>query len=239
MKTKMYYPVSGVAARKCLMLSTRSVFAGAIMFSATEAKADLPSWLDSLYVKGYGGFGFVLDGTISQAGAAGEASYEPGQLFGAAIGKKFSSNLALEIEFFYRSAEIDKIATGGPFAGDVNGDFASTNLMLNAIYTFTKPEGEALWGKLSPYLGLGVGFLQEADIDLEIGGAEQEFDDNYIFATQIFAGISYELHSSWSVFAETRYHYAGSIDLDSSTGTSSLQADYDGVSFLAGLRYNF
>lgn len=226
-------------ARRISVLSLRKSTLSVAMLSTFVAKADITTWLDDCYVKGFGGIGFVLDGNISLDGASGEASYDPGQMFGAAIGKNFNANLALEIEFFYRSAEIDVNSSSGPLAGDVSGDFASTNLMFNAIYTFNKFDGESLLGKFKPYLGFGVGFLQQADIDIEIGGVEQEFDDHYLFATQVFTGITYELTSSWSIYAETRYNMAGKIDLHSSGSKSTVEADYDGISCIAGLRYNF
>jgi opacity protein-like surface antigen len=68
---------------------------------------------------------------------------------------------------------------------------------------------------------------------------EQEFDDTYLFAAQVLAGVSYELSSSWSIYAETRYNYAGSIQLEPTAGGASVEADYNGFSFLAGLRYQF
>jgi len=235
---------TAIAATRCvvrrgLCLSARRT---ALLFSLAViqmASADAPSWIDGLYVKGFGGLHFLQEGDLSRGAASGDGSYDVGQLFGAAIGKELTPNWALELEFFYRSADIDSISAGGPFEGNLGGDFASTNLMLNGIYTFTKPDGTALWGKLSPYAGVGIGFLQEADIDVTIGGVEQEFDDNYLFAAQVLAGVSYELSSSWSIYAETRYNYAGSIQLEPTAGGAPVEADYNGFSFLAGLRYQF
>ncbi len=203
------------------------------------ASANSGSWTEGLYLKAFGGVNIIPDGDISQGGLTGEGSYDTGQLFGAAIGKDITRNWALELEFFYRSADLNSISAGGPFAGFTEGDFASTNLMLNGIYTFTQPDGHALWGKFTPYVGAGVGFLQEADIDFTVGGVEREFDDNYIFAAQVMAGVTYEITPSWSIYGEARYHFAGEIELDPSAGGTSLKADYNALSCLIGLRYKF
>jgi opacity protein-like surface antigen len=209
------------------------------MIAVPFASANTRSWSEGLYMKAFGGVNFLEDGDISQGGLKGESSFDYGQLFGATIGKEFTPNWALELEFFYRSVDIDSISAGGPFAGFVDGEFASTNLMLNGIYTFTQPDGSAKWGKFTPYVGAGIGFLQEADIDVTVGGLEREFDDNYLFAAQTLAGVSYEIGSSWSIYGEARYHFAGEIELDPSAGGGALKADYNGLSCLIGLRYKF
>jgi opacity protein-like surface antigen len=235
---------TALAACPCLIRKSRRmrVRHAALLFSLVGipfASANSGSWTDGLYLKTFGGFNFVADGDISQGGLIGDGSYDPGQLFGAAIGKEFTPNWALELEFFYRSADIDSISAGGPFAGFTEGDFASTNLMLNGIYTFTQPDGSALWGKFTPYVGAGVGFLQEADMDVTVGGVEREFDDNFLFAAQVLAGVSYEITPSWSIYGEARYHFAGEIELDPGAGGGVLKADYNGLSCLIGLRYKF
>lgn len=241
MKLKLF---TALAASPCVIKKSHRmrVRHAALLFSLVGipfASANSGSWTDGLYLKAFGGFNFVADGDISQGGLTGDASYDTGQLFGAAIGKEFTPNWALELEFFYRSVDTDSISAGGPFAGFTEGDFASTNLMLNGIYTFTQPDGSALWGKFTPYVGAGVGFLQEADMDVTVGGVEREFDDNFLFAAQVLTGVSYEITPSWSIYGEARYHFAGEIELDSSAGGGSLKADYNGLSCLFGLRYKF
>jgi hypothetical protein len=47
------------------------------------------------------------------------------------------------------------------------------------------------------------------------------------------------VNATWSVFVETRYHYAGEIELESSTGAPPVKADYNGLSGLVGVRYTF
>jgi opacity protein-like surface antigen len=241
MKTKLFTALKGrqLGIKKSKSSSASCAALLVSLVTIPFASANPGSWTDGLYVKVFGGMNFVTDGDISQGGLKGDGSYDPGQLMGATLGKEFTSNLALELEFFYRSVDVGSISTGGPFAGFTEGDFASTNLMLNGIYTFTQPNGSALWGKFTPYVGAGVGFIQEADIDFTVGGVEREFDENFLFAAQVLAGVSYEITPSWSLYGEARYHFAGEIEMVPSAGGDALKADYNGLSCLLGLRYKF
>ncbi len=196
------------------------------------------SWSDGLYVELFGGLHGLAGGDIRQGVSTGKASYSAGPMFGAAFGKNFSPRWALETEFFYRSNDLDSIKTGA-LGGTREGDFASANLMFNGIYTFTRPDGSALWGDLSPYLGAGIGVLQEADMDLKVGGVTRQYSGNWMPAAQAFLGVRYALNQHWSLFLETRYHFAGEIELKSSSGDSAIKADYNGLSGIAGLRFTF
>jgi opacity protein-like surface antigen len=226
-------PAKAVRARRVYLAALVSFFAS---FSAASARAD--AWSDGLYLKVFGGLHGLADGDINQGATTGEASYGGGQLFGAGVGKTFTQNWAVEAEFFYRSNDLDSVSAGN-LAASTDGDFASTNLMFNGVYTFTQADGSGLWGKFTPFVGAGLGFLQEADVDAKISGVEQEYDDTWIFAAQVFAGVSYAVGERWAVYLETRYHYAGELELESSAGNLPVKADYDGLSGLVGVRYHF
>ena len=220
------------------LTGARHLTAAAVIICCVTPSAHADFLTEGLYLEVFGGLHGLSDGDISQSGITAEGSYDLGQLYGATIGKKLTENWAVELEFFYRSNEIDDI-DAGPLVTNTDGDFASTNLMFNGVYTFTCGDGLPLWGKFSPYAGFGIGVIQEADIDVKIGGVEQEYDSNWMFAAQIMAGISYEVSENWSLFAEARYHFAGSLDLESSGANPDVEADYDGFSALIGVRYAF
>ncbi len=209
---------SGFLLAASLLLASNSAHAG------TEP--------NGLYLDFFGGFSGLSNGNLIQSGATSKGSYDGGTIIGMALGKHLNTDWDLEAEWFYRSNEISSV-TGGAFNGVSEGDFASTNLMFNALYTFYASD------KIKLYCGLGVGLMQEVDIDLTIGGGEQEFSDNWVPAAQLILGASYPINSSFSATAEVRYHYASSPDLEASNGGSRLQADYSGYSALIGLRYSF
>lgn len=196
------------------------------------------AWNDSLYVELFGGFHQAFDKSITRGGASADASYKGGTMFGGSIGKVLTPQWAAEVEFFYRSNDVKEVK-GLPFPGVSEGDLASTNLMFNLTYTFATEQAEKSFLRFTPYIGVGAGFLQEADIDLTVAGREQQYQDSWVPAAQLLVGVSKALSSRWSVFIEARYHYAGEIDLDSTEGNPRVEVDYNGVSGLVGLRRSF
>jgi len=227
--------------RSAVAASSRSFYLAALFsffasFSAAHVQAG--SWSDGLYLNVFGGFHGMADGDIKQDGTTGEASYGAGQIVGLGVGKKLTPNWAVEAEFFFRSNDLDSV-NAGSLSGSTDGDFYSSNLMFNGIYTFTLADGSGLWGKFTPFVGVGLGFLEEVDIDARIAGVDQDYGDTWVFAAQAFAGVSYAVSEHWSVYVETRYHYAGEVELTSSAGNPPVKADYNGLSGFVGVRYNF
>jgi opacity protein-like surface antigen len=185
-----------------------------------------------LYLDFFGGFSGLSNGNLIQSGATSKGNYDGGTLVGMALGKQLNKEWAVEAEWFYRSNDISS-ATGGAFNGVSEGDFASTNLMFNALYHFHATD------KVQLYCGLGVGLMQEVDIDMTIGGASQEFSDNWVPAAQLILGAAYPINATFSATVEVRYHYAASPNLEAASGGAGIKADYSGYSALLGLRYSF
>ena len=218
--------------RVCALFATSVV--------ATGATVQAQSIWDGVYLEAFGGFSGLLDGDIKKGGATEDASYDIGFLSGMSFGKVISPTWALELEWFYRNNGLDSVA-GGEFDGVSDGDFASTNLMLNVIYTFNRENSEGhFFNKVNPYVGVGLGAMQEVDIDFTLAGAEQEYSDNWVPAAQFIAGLHYPISEKFSAFAELRYHYSGSSSLEAQTGPAGeIDVDYNGYSALLGLRYSF
>jgi hypothetical protein len=214
------------------------VFATSIV--ATSAIVQAQSIWDGVYLEAFGGFSELLDGGIKEGGTTGDGSYDIGFLSGMSFGKVISPSWAMELEWFYRSNSVESVS-GGEFDGLSDGDFASTNLMLNVIYTLNRENsGGNFFSKVNPYVGVGFGAMQEIDIDFTVAGAEQEHSDNWVPAAQFIAGLHYPISEKFSAFAELRYHYSGSSTLEAQTGPAGeIDADYNGYSALLGLRYSF
>ena len=230
MKIRNYDP-SIRQIRALLVTVTTLLFSGASARGATL-------W-DGVYVDVFGGFSGLSSGDVKQSGQTSDGSYDGGFLSGLAVGKELSPAWSLELEWFYRNNGVDSM-NGGVFDGVSDGDFASTNLMFNAIYTFRRDDAnEGFFNKISPYVGLGLGAMQEVDIDMNVAGIEQEFSDHWVPSSQIILGAIYPINACFSAFAELRYHYSGSPTLDAENGGGRVDADYDGYSALFGLRYSF
>ena len=208
-----------------------------LLLAAAPCQAE-DNW-KGVYIDAFGGLSMLSGGDVAQSGATSKGSYDRGFLAGLAFGKQVSSAWALEVEWFYRSNEVESM-TGGPFAAVTEGDFASTNLMFNAVRTFGGDASVTAASRaITPYVGLGIGFMQEVDIDLTVGGVEQEYSDNWVPAFQVMAGALYPVSGKLSAFVELRYHHAGSPKLDPRSGGATVEADYNGVTAHLGLRHSF
>jgi len=187
------------------------------------------------YVKAFGGLNFLRDAELESSGTSplpeGDASFDNGMNVGLAVGYKLIEELAFELEYSYRSNDINKIKNeSGNFA--TSGDLASVAIMANALY----------YPKLSksffPYFGGGIGFLQEIDSDVKFSNNQDVTDlEDSTLALQLIAGIEIPILESVTVFGEGRYLAAPGPDL--SNGNQGYDLDYNSFSTNVGLKYSF
>lgn len=176
------------------------------------------------------------------------ADYDPGLGVYTALGYAWGNNWRTELEFSYRSNDIDQIDPGASFtglpSGSISGDTKSYAVLINALYDID------LGGAFTPYVGGGVGF---ASIDHDItgaltsGGAPTDalsiaYGDQYTtLAFQGIAGVAVELAEN--MVLDLSYRYLGTIT-DEADGfingaAAGIDTDYDVHSLFAGLRWNF
>lgn len=192
------------------------------------------------YGKIYGGANFLGDESYDQAGVAtagatGDSSFDTGMMAGAAAGYFFTDNIAAEIAWDYRRNDSDSntFSDGTNFS---SGDYASNIFFLNGYYHFNP----VMKSKFRPYLGAGLGYVQEIDLDLEAGGVETSYSSDGEVAAQLIAGTAYELTKSWDLTADVRYVRAWGMDLKQENGTGQIKdIDYDPVSVTFGAVYKF
>lgn len=188
------------------------------------------------YAKLLGGLNFALDsdydGSSPSSFPSGEASFTTGALVGLAGGYRLNRNFAGELEYVYRSNDIDKVkGTGGTTIAD-GGDLASVAIMANGYYYFGFAE---TW---SPYIGLGLGFLQEIDSDVELTGAADQKDlEDEVFAWQAMVGAEVPMTETWRFYGEGRFMAAPGPSL--SNGNGSYDVDYKNLSLIVGVGYQF
>lgn len=218
--------------RKQSILIAMATLLGVPMMS--HAAPDDAHW----YATGILGADFMSSRTLTFSGpdAAGSArtSLDPGLLAGAAIGYAFNRNWRLEAEFTYQSVEHD----GVDLANDVllpSGNYASTALALNGLYSFNAFGSE----KVRTYLGAGVAWLTEVDIDFEQGGQEASYSGDGI-GLQLLGGARYDIGDRLFVDAGLRYLTAGEIKMDGEgRNPGRVKADYDpwAVTVAVGWRF--
>ena len=201
----------------------KAITFAAIAFFPNAALAD-----GNFYLKAFGGVSSLGADTLSLDGTASALDLDTGAIFGGAAGYDYANSpWSVEVEFAYRTADASPVASVG-----TGGDFASTALMLNGIYTFDSP------GAFTPYVGLGLGVLTEVDFDVDAGAAAGEYNATGTFAVQAMLGASYAVSARVSLYGELRYLAAGSQTLDG-PGGSTLEADYDSFDALFGLSLQF
>lgn len=193
------------------------------------------------YGKLSGGVTFLGDQDFKQtgvagAGATGTGEYSEGWLAGGALGYRFTDNWAAELAWDYRTNGVDKTTfTDGTTFND--GDFASNIFFLNGYYRFDP----VMQTKFRPYLGAGIGWVQEIDMDLQnAGGTETSYSADGEFAAQIIAGVEYPIAQNWDLSTELRYMNVSGIDLEQEGGNARINdVDYDPFTIAVGVTYNF
>lgn len=193
------------------------------------------------FAKLYGGVTMLGDQDISQNGVAGtgatsDASFDNGWTAGASAGYYFTNNIATEIAWDYRTNPNDTVNfTDGTSFND--GDFSSNIFFLNSYYHFNP----IMNSKFRPYLGVGLGFVEEIDIDLETAGTEASYSGDGELAYQFIAGTSYGLNNNWDLTADLRYMLVdGGMNLKNKNGAGELSGvNYNPISLTLGAAYKF
>lgn len=194
------------------------------------------------YVTLYGQYSQIGSSSFSESGALGagtglRAEFGSGAGFGGDLGWRYGNGWAAEIEWNYRSHSLDTLKQGVTTLSS-KGDFASNTFLINGLRRF--PTG----GAWTPYVGAGVGWVQEIDIDFtpSAGGATRSYSEGGKFAFQPIAGIEYALTSKWRVTADARWLRVGSVRMDNAAGNAGGRVDslsYNPFSVQVGLRYSF
>ncbi|MFN8982257.1 MAG: outer membrane protein, partial [Alphaproteobacteria bacterium] len=184
------------------------------------------SWLGSTSFNEVGNAGF---------GSGLEASFNTGFGFGANIGFQFGNGWATELEWNYRSHPLDSLTKGGATLA-TDGDVASNIFFINGLRRFV-----GLTRGWTPYLGLGVGWVQEIDLDLNTNANQRAWSEQGKFGVQFIAGGEIPLSNGWSLITDVRFLALGGIDMPAESGVTGRlsKPDYNPVSLQVGLKRLF
>lgn len=194
------------------------------------------------YAKLYGGATVMSDKKFDQtgvsgvaAGARGTTSLDAGWGFGGAVGYNLNNNISTELAWDYMTNGATTTFTDGTKL-DGDGDFSSSILFVNGIYKFDPITRH----NIRPYLGAGVGYVDEIDLDTKKNGVETSYSTDGEFAWQAIAGVEYPINTKWSLNADARYVNAVGLELKNEAGTGTLKnVDYNPTSLMFGVTYNF
>ena len=200
---------------------------------AASALAD-----DNWFVRPYAGLSQMSDlsadfDNIDSLSGEADVNLDSGFTGGLGVGYRFDERLALEFGWEYRSN--DSSVTLNDASGFEGGNYASNLFYLNGHY-FLKASD-----KWQPYVGAGLTWVEEIDIDLERGGQEQSYSGDGETGYQIFAGVNYELNKDWELQTELRYGSITDISLQGESGTAGeiTGIDYETTTLQLGLVYQF
>lgn len=221
-----------IYTKQTLLLLT-TLTSGALCSSASSA-AELNGW----YLEPYFGVSSLSDQT-GRADASNnitgvvETVIDTGFVSGIALGYAYNEHYSAEVSWEYRSNDSESIlaATGQSY----DGNYASSVVYINGYYHFDQRGG---W---RPYIGAGLGWAQEIDLDLEESGVERSFSGDGDIIMQLILGTDYELQENWNLTTELRYGLISSIEMageENITGSLS-EFDYNPLTISVGVKYLF
>lgn len=214
-----------------LLACTGLCFAAASSVSA-QSTGNPNGWYASIY----GTLSSLSSSNIAETrpaepNIAGQAKFDAGRGFGGALGKNFDNGkYALELAWDYQSAGLKSI--GG---AKVDGDYASNIFWLNGYRRLSPISG---W---TPYIGAGLGYVQEIDIDIDRAGQELGYSRSGSLGVQAIAGVKRQLNANWALMADAKYMQVSKGPNRASTAGSALTLTpkYRPLSFHVGVVYSF
>lgn len=224
------------------MLNTESTLSSSAKYLALALATLLatPAFAEgNYYIKPHLGLSTVQDNDLAQAGVAtpgaeGDGSYDTGFATGVAFGYRYGNGWSAEIDWEYRSNDNDEVSfTDGTRFDD--GDIASNVFYVNGYYTF-----EEAFGRLRPYVGAGLGWVQEIDLDLESGGIETSYSGDGDIAWQLMVGAEADIAENWRIQGGLRYGRITGVDLAAENGAGKIKdLDYETWTVGVGVVYDF
>ena len=207
--------------------------AGLILMTGTPAVAT-----DTWFVRPYVGLSQMSDLSSDFSnidGLSGDADIDldTGFTGGIGIGYRYTDRVAVEFGWEYRSN--DSETTLNDISEFDDGNYASNIFYLNGHYQFEKND------KWQPYVGAGLTWVEEIDIDLERNGDELSYSGDGDVGYQVFAGINYDLNQTWKLQSELRYGSITDIDLEGEGNDVGEfdSIDYETTTLQIGLVYDF
>ena len=207
----------------------------AVTSTPSVAQTETPGFYGSVYAQA----SHLGSTTFDEIGNAGlgsglRANFDAGLGLGGDIGYRYGNGWAAEFEWNYRRHGLSSLRGGGTVVTD--GDFASNIFFVNGLRRFVGEKGGWI-----PYTGVGVGWVQEIDFDLNSGATERAWSKQGKVAFQLIGGVEVPLNNLWSVVADARIMRVGSIELPGEEGVTGRlsRPSYNPISVQLGLRRMF
>ena len=217
------------AVRRALSFAVASLLLLGLATTAAHAEGRA----GERFVKGVFGFGDLDDTEMALRiiNMFTDSSFDLGFRAGAAYGWWLNDRFVLEGEYLYQTNDLDAVtfADGQVFS---DGNYASVTLSANGYLFF----GDAK--RLRPYVGLGLAWVQEVDIDFEDTGEEISFETDD-FGFQAMAGLQWELNDRWFLDLQARWLNVSGVTMEAEEGPGTVEADYNPLSAMVSFGYRF
>jgi hypothetical protein len=212
----------------------KKILTSCILPTLLFSVSTLASETKGYYLKPYIGLSFMSDINQNTGAEDIDVQLDQGFVAGGAFGYRYNDQVAAEFAWEYRTNDSETQLGGSNFP---EGNYASNVLYVNGIYFFNP------YGLLTPYAGVGLGWMQEIDIDLERDGLEDSFSNSGSITYQGFAGIEYKFTSKWSIHTELRYAggKSGNLKNEDQNSEDVIIADlnYQPFTWQLGGKYSF
>ncbi len=224
---------------KCLGSIYRTALLGCIAATAlpSVAATEPRGYYATIYTQAsqLGSTSFdAIDSGVTGFGSGLTAKFDTGFGFGGDIGFRYGNGWAAEVEWNYRRHDLKSLSGSTPAVND--GDFASNIIFINGLRRF--PGAPGSW---TPYVGAGIGWVQEIDLDLNSGSTERAWSKQGKIGLQLIAGAEMPMTKDWKLTADVRMLRLGSVELPAEEGVTGRlsKPDYNPVSIQIGLRRMF
>ena len=215
-------------------LASISIALSLSLFISNDAMADD----DRFYVSGNLGVGFLGSETLSYSdpsqSSTAKAEFDASFAGGGTFGYYVTDNWRLEADLMYRRNDLKNITLDG-VGFSTGGDFASLSFGVNALYEFQPTSNP----KLKTYVGAGIAFVQEIDIDFEVDSTETSFETDET-GLQLQAGARYDLNERFFMDLTARYLTVSGARMEFQGDASRVvESDYSPLTFSLGLGWRF
>lgn len=133
---------------------------------------------------------------------------------------------------FDRTFDLDDLEDGLKDSAETGLEDTDYTLRILPITYNIKVE-RPIYANLSGYFGVGLG-VAWVDLDADAGSFGSFSDDDWVFAGQVFGGLSYKINDHFDVFGGVRWLYLSEAQM----GSGSMELD-DNVSFELGALFKF
>jgi OOP family OmpA-OmpF porin len=215
-----------------MSVKTALLGAAASLFLAGSALAGEPAQ-KSWYVSLAAGLNWIADDAyqtyeLGDVYPGGFVSYDNGYIIAGAIGRDLGANWRVELEAAFRRNETNRLCPIFAPCYNASFDVSEFSQMINVLYDIPVA---ARW-ELSMGAGIGGNLVT-------VGRYISQDIDDYVFAAQVMAQVSYRLDDRFKLFADYRHMEMADpmLDIPALPG-DALEIEKADTSLMLGVRFD-